>query len=107
MPPRKQITPQVPGEFVANGEVLDESTPVVDPANDEQVTVSKSTLDALMARVNALESQPKAKRGAVKSAALPDQDDINPAKIKSPVLTSQGWVVPEQYGANPAAPKVG
>ena len=37
-------------------------------------------------------------------AELPDQRDVDPAKIKSPTLSRQGYVVPLNYGepANPA-----
>ena len=35
------------------------------------------------------------------SAELPDQTTVDSAKIKSPVLTKQGYVVPINYGAPP------
>lgn len=35
-------------------------------------------------------------------AALPDQAEIDPTKIKDPVLTKQGYVLPATYGATPA-----
>jgi hypothetical protein len=34
---------------------------------------------------------------------LPDIDSLDKAKIKTPVLTKQGWYVPETFGANPNA----
>jgi len=40
------------------------------------------------------------------SDALPDQSSVNPDTIKSPVLTKQGWVVPTDFGANPAAKRL-
>lgn len=118
MPPR---TPQVPGEVASKEPVteqLADQVATADPQADapavtegegnsteETVTVSKATLDALLARVERLESakaSPSA-RVANPEAELPHQDEVNPDKIKSPVLTKQGWVVPTNFGANPAA----
>jgi hypothetical protein len=94
----KELKTQTPGEITQQDPVETE------PAAEETVTVSKSELAALMARVNALESRPAASR-AVKEENLPDQDSIDVSKLKRPVLTKQGWLVPEKYGSNPNAPK--
>ena len=108
-------TPRIPGEVVADETVTDQpeaqqdaaatNEPVPDVQTDETVTVSKASLDALMARLDRLESAKASpsSRVANPDAELPNQDDINPDKIKSPVLTKQGWVVPTNFGANPAA----
>ena len=120
MPRNSTSTPRVPGEPVAEattettaadqqdvGETV--ATPVeavTEAAAEETVTVSKSSLDALIARVNALES--KAKSPVTSMAVdveLPDQTEIDQATITKPVLTKQGWVVPEKFGSNPNAPK--
>ena len=90
-------TPRVPGEVVA--------APVVEqaPQAEETVTVSKAQLDALMSRLERLESQPSPASRQAQSIDLPDESEVNPDQIKSPVLTKQGWVVPTAFGANPAA----
>lgn len=108
--PVAEQSPQVPGAPVA-----ETTAPVAQDvgqeaaAEAETVTVSKAALDALMARVQALESNASAasavKRVANPGASLPDQDTINPDEIASPVLTKQGWVVPTKFGANPNAQK--
>lgn len=108
--PVAEQSPQVPGAPVA-----ETTAPVAQDAGQdaspeaELVTVSKASLDALMARVQALESNASAasavKRVANPGASLPDQDTINPDEIASPVLTKQGWVVPTKFGANPNAQK--
>ena len=36
------------------------------------------------------------------AAELPDASDFDPAKITAPVLTKDGWLVPQTYGSNPA-----
>lgn len=91
-------TPRVPGEVVA--------APVAEqaPQAEETVTVSKASLDALMARLDRLESAKSSPSVRVaQDADLPSQDSVDPDKIKTPVLTKQGWVVPTAFGANPAA----
>lgn len=106
MPPRK---PQVPGEPVEDQAELDqnEDGTTVDSASDEEetVTVSKASLNALLARVEALEKAPAqaVSRRSNPEAHLPDQKDIDPKTIKSSQLSKQGWVVPESLGANPNA----
>lgn len=104
-------TPRVPGEVVAQETVTEavESQPVSDltgnsPVAEETVTVSKASLDALLARVEALESSKQSpSRVAAQVESLPDQSEVNPEKIKTPILTKQGWVVPAAFGSNPAA----
>lgn len=105
----RNAAPKVPGEPVAEtvqqpaGEPVAETVAAAAP--EETVTVSKASLDALMARVAALESQPAKARKPAAEAKLPDQDSVDPAKITAPVLSKQGWVVPEKFGANPNAQK--
>ena len=108
MSPRNPVQQQVPGEVVETFETQPEAVvKTVKPAPDKQVTVSKATLDALMARVAALESQPPLQtRRANPAVALPEQDAVDVAALKNPVLTKQGWLVPETYGSNPNAPKL-
>lgn len=109
--PVAEQSPQVPGA----PESAETTAPVAQDvgqdaaAEAETVTVSKASLEALLARVQAMESNASAasavKRVANPGASLPDQDTINPDEIASPVLTKQGWVVPTKFGANPNAQK--
>ena len=69
---------------------------------EETVTVSKSMLDSLMARMNQLEQKPARISTAESEANLPDQSEVDTKTIKFPVLSKQGWVVPDGFGT-PAA----
>lgn len=108
--------PQVPGapaadpdstELAAGEQQAAEQTQAANPeADGETVAVPKVQLEALLSRVAALETaqqqNPVAKR-ANPEADLPDQDTIDPATLKSPVLSKQGWILPNGFGSNPAA----
>ena len=111
MPPK--VTPQVPGEPKPDTEqavpIAGDSAIDASAAEDqsETVAVPKAQLDALMSRLEALEKtapQPSQKV-ANPEALLPDQNTIDPAKIKIPVLSKQGWVVPAEFGTPPVAKK--
>ncbi len=67
------------------------------------VTMTKDELQAMLNRAAAQgaaavsrASSPAAKPNP--EADLPDQTEIDPAKIKSPTLSKQGYVVPLNYG---------
>lgn len=49
-------------------------------------------------------AQPETKADATVSADMPNAIDIDPAEIKAPVLTKQGWVCPLEK-PNPNAPR--
>lgn len=112
MPPK--VNPQVPGEPTTTTATIEPNQPVTDgtgPGSPDQeaetVAVQKAQLNALMSRLEALEKtapQPSQKV-ANPEALLPDQDTIDPAKIKIPVLSKQGWVVPLEFGTPPVAKK--
>lgn len=109
MPPK--LTPQVPGEPSKStvdqaDQTAADTVAAADPAPaaDEMVAVPKAQLDSILARLEAVESKPAATPSRVaQETNLPDQKDVNPDKIKTPVLTKQGWVVPNAFGSNPAA----
>jgi hypothetical protein len=68
---------------------------------DETVTISKSDLADMMRRLNAIEARAVPPPGRAEAqAALPDQSEIDPAKIKDAVLSKQGWVLPLAPAAN-------
>lgn len=89
------IKPQVPGN-----------------QNDtaETVTVPADVLANMQAQLASLTKQvaqqgkPKNKNQTDEDLPLADKIDIT--TLKSPVLTRSGWLVPEKFGSNPAAPKV-
>jgi hypothetical protein len=108
MPPKTPAVPKVPGETPtpAAEDQAPEATTTETPA-DETVAVPKAQLDALLARVAALEANPApVARRANPDASLPDQDDVDLSTLKSPVLTKQGWLVPTGFGANPNGQKI-
>lgn len=102
--------PQVPGAPVADSAATDPADQAqvgtTIETEGETVAVPKAQLEALLARVSALETaqqqNPVAKR-ANPEADLPDQDDVDASTLKLPVLSKQGWILPANYGANPVA----
>lgn len=114
--------PQVPGAIPpaadpAPSTAPDPTQPVASPlgapaADADTVAVPKAQLDALLAKMADLEAKAAAAPAAAARPAktegenLPDQSSVNPDAIKSPVLTKQGWVVPTDFGANPAAKRL-
>lgn len=99
--------PRTPGEIATEEPSLTESA---EPG--ETVTVEKSQLEAmfdqmqaLTAKVQSLESANRPVRAVNPEAELPSADGVDVTKLKTPVLTKQGWLVPESYGSNPNAPK--
>ena len=68
---------------------------------DEMANISKADLANLMRRINAIETRAAPPPGRAEShAKLPDQGDIDPAKIKDAVLSKQGWVLPAAPAVN-------
>lgn len=71
------------------------------------VTLSRDELQAMLSQA-AAQGAAAVHRAAAPRASqpedLPDQSEIDPAKITSPTLSKQGYVVPLNYGepANPA-----
>jgi hypothetical protein len=74
------------------------------PDTDATVTIDRAQLDALMAK--AAQADAMARPVKAGDASLPDQSTIDPTAIKSPVLSKQGWVVPAEFGSNPAAKRL-
>lgn len=108
MPPKTPVAPQVPGETPTPA--AEDQAPEASATEtnvEETVAVPKTQLDALLARVAALEANPTpVARRANPDASLPDQDDVDLSTLKSPVLTKQGWLVPTGFGANPNGQKI-
>lgn len=95
MPPKTTAVPKVPGETPAPEATTTETT-------EETVSVSKSLLEQMASRLAVLEAkQTNAAKVAAPERVLPDQDEFDVAKLKTPVLTKQGWLVPEGYGTPP------
>ena len=65
------------------------------------VTMTKDELQAMLNQAAAQGAAAVHRAAAPKAspeADLPDQSEIDPAKIKSPTLSRQGYVVPLNYG---------
>lgn len=111
---RNSAAPQVPGETVTDSveqpaviAAVVTETPVTASAapkvaQEETVAVPKSLLDAMQARLDALESGSKITRRGEVGEQLPTSESIDQSKLKSPVLTKDGWIVPDTFGSNPA-----
>lgn len=120
----RTATPKVPGEVAAEStetvesqavegaQVAELSSPDKTAEAPATVTVEKTQLDALLAQVaelsNKVRGMETAKAGSkfvVPTIDLPDAGTLDANELKSPVLTKQGWLVPEKFGSNPNAPK--
>lgn len=104
-----RTAPQVPGESPADivDQPVVEAAPAVEPAapqvaDEETVAVPKALLAAMQSRLDALESGSKITRRGEVGEQLPTAESIDQSKLKSPVLTKDGWVVPDTFGSNPA-----
>ena len=76
-------------------------------AKAKSVTMSQDELQAMLNQAAAQGAAAVHRAAAPRTATaedLPDQSEIDPAKITSPTLSKQGYVVPLLYGepANPA-----
>lgn len=103
-----------PPAVETNVEDLMAATPGFEPGDpspkgleaEALMTLSAGQLSKMIAR--AVQSQLAARDAAaapVKEADLPNQTEIDPAKITRPVLSKQGYVVPHKYG-EPADPSI-
>ena len=108
MPTDKKLNPQTPGEPIvdATDPVEPAETNAIESEADEAELTLAEQINALAERVTALEQSPTVNRPQRKpGASLPHPDDIDPDAIRSPVLTTEGWVSPSGYGSNPNGPK--
>ena len=108
---KPKAAPQVPGEPTndnpeaegsASTDAGTDAGPALDPSTP--ITLTAAELQAMVAAevAKAVKAAP-AKAVKASIADLPDQSEIDSSKIKSSVLSKQGWVVPDSLGANPAA----
>ena len=118
----RKLTPKVPGEPVNEvsednevnateatldtaGEAKLDTTGIIDALDDALgVEALSAQVASLTARVAALESamaeQPTARTEKARTTGrLPHPDEIDPDKIRSPVLTTEGWVSPSGFGS--------
>lgn len=101
-----KLTDEAPG--------LDDGAAAVPKGKDKgkdktvtQVTLTQEELQAMLSQAAAQGAAAVHRAAAPRvnpDADLPDQSEIDPAKITSPTLSRQGYVVPIGYGepANPA-----
>jgi hypothetical protein len=66
-----------------------------DADGEEMISVPKSVMTDVLHRLNAVEARAASPADRVAAhSALPDQSEVDPAKIERAVLTKQGWVIP-------------
>jgi hypothetical protein len=113
MPAKRNLKPQTPGAQVDNSQLppqdgeVEETVDVVEEAveteADEEITIKKSDLEAMVAGMveKQVVTEVKAARRRTELASrvddrenLPDQKDVDATKISRAVLTKQGWVCP-------------
>lgn len=108
MPPRK-LTPQTPGEPIQEAEITEQPAPEAEqPAAKAEQAPVETTETAPAADTHAdPEPQPTttettapaadaAPVAARRPGELPHASEIDPKTLKQPVLTQQGYVVPEK-----------
>lgn len=105
MPPRK-LTPQTPGEPIQEADTTEQPAPEAEqPAAQAEQAPVEATETAPAA--DAPEPQPTTTETAASAAdpdpvvarrpgELPHAAEIDPKTLKQPVLTQQGYVVPEK-----------
>lgn len=96
-PPAKQMPPQEDAQTTPEPAPPEENPPAAGDVefSPEQLAVIDAMLEAKMAKAN----PPKLPKPA---AELPDQKDIDPAKIDRAVMTKDGWVCPLESAADKA-----
>lgn len=108
----RTAAPQVPGEAPAAAPAEKPADDLVgDPAAPEggEVAALRAELAQLKQMMAGLVSARAAPVPNGKNATpenLPDQTEVDPAKIERPVLSKQGWVVPHGFGSPPAAARM-
>lgn len=97
-------TDEVDGDAEMSGaaDLSDGDAPAASPApKGKNVTMSQAELQTMLNQAAAQGAAAVHRAAAPRadpSADLPDQRDVDPAKIKSPTLSRQGYVVPLNYG---------
>lgn len=83
-------------------EVLKDKNPAAEPTVADLLAIIKQQADQVAGLTAAVQNLNRAQSPAARvTEELPDIDSLDKAKIKTPVLTKQGWLVPETFGANP------
>lgn len=107
----RTAAPQVPGEAPAAAPAekpAEDLTGEAAPATDELTTLRAelAQLKAMMAGLVSARAAPVPSGKSVTPENLPDQTEVDPAKIERPVLSKQGWIVPYGFGSPPAAARM-
>lgn len=108
MPPRK-LTPQTPGEPIQEAEATEQPAPEAEQpdAQAEQAPVEATETAPAAETPTDPEPQPQTTETTMPAAdpapvaarrpgELPHAAEIDPKTLKQPVLTQQGYVVPEK-----------
>lgn len=108
MPPRK-LTPQTPGEPIQEAEATEQTAPEAEQPDDQAEQAPVEATETAPAADTPADSEPQptttetaapaadpAPVVARRPGELPHAAEIDPKTIKQPVLTQQGYVVPEK-----------
>lgn len=79
---KPKLTPQTPGEPLPEENT---QAPEAEAPQADQPTTTETA--------PAADAAPEAPQA---SGELPDQSEIDPAKIERPVMSKQGWIVPSK-----------
>lgn len=85
-----------------NTEGAKDKNPAAEPTVAELMAIIKQQADQVAGLTAAVQNLNRAQSPAARvTEELPDIDSLDKATIKTPVLTKQGWYVPETFGSNP------
>ena len=95
-------TTQAPTESAGDTGTTENTENAGTPTVAELMAIIKQQADQVAGLTAAVQNLNRAQSPAARvTEELPDIDSLDKATIKTPVLTKQGWYVPETFGANP------
>lgn len=97
-----QATTETAAQGVEGSEVA-KDTPQAEPTVAELMEIIRKQSEQMATLNTAVENLSRAQASTTRVVEeLPDIASLDKAGIKTPVLTKQGWYVPETFGTNPA-----
>jgi hypothetical protein len=87
-----------------DGELSNDELRAMVMAQTARLAAQSAQIESLAAAVQNVSRAQQPARAAAEE--LPDIDSLDKDTITSPVLTKQGWYVPEKFGSHPNAPKL-
>jgi hypothetical protein len=90
--------PQTPGEEPQD--TVEQGGEATNPSTADLMAIIERQAAQVAALTSAVQNLARNQPSTVAAEELPDASTIDRATLKTPVLTKQGWFVPEIYGSN-------